>query len=94
MICYEIHVEIACIHQVEAVEFQDAPINVSFQNLAGGEERKVATVTGVVRKNPDDAKSAWRFLDRVCRVTVNGQVDLPAIDFQDEEFEVAHIEDA
>ena len=82
------------VHQVEAVEFADSPIAERINNLAGGAELKVATVSGVVRENPDDAKSAWRFLDYVCRVTIKGEVDLPPIEFHDEEFEVAHIEDA
>jgi hypothetical protein len=30
----------------------------------------------------------------VCKVTIKGEVDLPPIEFYDEEFEVAHIEDA
>ena len=82
------------IHQVEAVEFDESPIAERINNLAGGAERKVAAVRGMVQKNPDDAKSAWRFLDYVCRVTIKGEVDLPPIEFHDEEFEVAHIEDA
>mgnify|MGYP003573604549 CR=1 FL=1 len=82
------------IHQVEAVEFDDSSIVERINNLAGGAELKVATVSGVVRENPDDAKSSWRFLDYVCRVTIKGEVDLPPIEFYDEEFEVAHIEDA
>ena len=82
------------IHQVEAVEFDDGPIAGRINNLAGGAELKVATVSGTVRKNPDDAKSAWRFLDYVYRATIKSEVDLPPIEFHDEEFEVAHIEDA
>jgi hypothetical protein len=82
------------IHQVDAVKFNESPIAGQIQNLASGAEEKVATVRGLVIANPDDAKSAWRFLDNVCRITVNGEVDLPPITFHDEEFEIAHIEDA
>lgn len=82
------------VHPVIAVEFEEGPPAIQLQDIGSGEEVKVATITGVVRANPDDAKSAWRFMDNVCRVTITGQVDLPPIEFHDEEFEVAHIEDA
>lgn len=82
------------VYQVEAVEFEENPIAGHIRNLISDEERKVATVRGIVRANPDDAKSAWRKLDYVCRVTVNGEIDLPPIEFHDEEFEVIHIRDA
>jgi len=82
------------VHQVEAVEFEDDPIIGHIQNLASGGEEKVATIRGRIQTNPDDAKSPWRILDYVCRVTINGAVDLPPIEFHDEEFEVAYIKDA
>ena len=82
------------VYQVEAVEFEEDSIAGHIQNLISDEERKVATVRGIVRANPDDAKSAWRKLDYVCRVTVSGEIDLPPIEIHDEEFEVIHIRDA
>jgi hypothetical protein len=81
------------IHQVDAVQFEENPVVRQIQNIDSGAEEKVATVKGLVIANPDDAKSAWRFLDQVCRITVNGEVDLPPIAFHDEEFEFVHIED-
>ena len=85
----EVHV-----HQVEAVEFEESPVMAHIATLTSGEELRAATVKGTVRSNPDDAKSAWRTLDYVCRVTVTGKIDLPPINFHDEEFEVTHIKDA
>jgi hypothetical protein len=85
---------IVTIHQVRAVEFEDNPIVRQIEKLPGGADQKIATVRGLIRENPDDAKSAWRILDYVCKVTIKGEVDLPPIEFYDEEFEVAHIEDA
>jgi hypothetical protein len=82
------------IHQVEAVAFEDNHTVRHIQNLASGAEEKLATIRGRIRANPDDAKSPWRKLDHVCRVTVNGEINLPPIEFHDEEFEVAHIKDA
>ena len=82
------------VHQVEAVEFEEDPIVGHIQNLASGAEEKVATVKGRIRTNPDDAKSPWRILDYVCKVTVSGEINLPRIAFQDEEFGVAFIKDA
>ena len=82
------------VHQVEAVEFEESPVVGHIAKLASGEQVKAATIKGVVRSDPDDAKSAWRTLDYVCRVTVTGKIDLPPIKFHDEEFEVTHIKNA
>lgn len=82
------------VHQVEAVEFEESPVVRHIAELTSGEEVNAATVKGIVRTDPDDAKSAWRTLDYVCRVTVTGKIDLPPIRFHDEEFEVTHIKDA
>jgi hypothetical protein len=82
------------VHQVEAVESDESPVVAHIPKLASGEQVKVATIKGVVRSDPDDAKSAWRILDYVCRVTVTGEIDLPPIKFHDEEFEVTHIKNA
>ena len=82
------------VHQVQAVKFEEDPIVGRIADLASGQEEKVATVRGTVQTNPDDAKSPWRTLDYICRVTVSGEVNLPPIQFQHEEFEVAHIKDA
>jgi hypothetical protein len=81
-------------HQVEAVEFEESPVVGHIAKLTSGEQVKAATIKGVVRSDPDDAKSAWRTLDYVCRVTVTGKIDLPPIKFHDEEFEVRHIKNA
>jgi uncharacterized membrane protein len=82
------------IHEVEAVEFQGDPIIGHIQSLAGGEQENVAAIRGKIRANPDDARSAWRTLDKVCRVTITGEIDLPPIEFHDEEFEVVQINNA
>ena len=63
---------VVTIHQVRAVEFEDNPIVLQIDELPGAADQKVATVKGLVRENPDDAKSAWRFLDYVCKVTIKG----------------------
>ena len=82
------------VHQVEAVEFEESPVVGHIAKLASGEQVKAATIKGIARSDPDDAKSAWRILDYVCRVTVTGEIDLPPIKFHDEEFEVIHIKNA
>ena len=61
------------VHQVEAVEFEESPVVRYIPSLTSGDEVKVATIKGTVRTDPDDAKSAWRILDYVCRVTVTGK---------------------
>ena len=81
------------VHQVDAVEFEEDPVVGHSQNLASNEKKKVATIRGTIRTNPDDARSAWRILDYVCRVTVSGEIDIPPVTFRDEEFKVAHIQD-
>ena len=82
------------INQVEAVEFEENPTVGYLQSLKSGEEQKVATIKGTIIADPDDAKSPFRILDYVCRVTVSGAIDLPPIEFLDEEFEVVFIRDA
>ena len=82
------------IQQVKAVELEESPLDYEFESLARDEKIELLTLKGTVKEHLDDASNLWRRLDYLCKITIVGDVEMPRIRFQDEEFEVMHILDS
>ena len=52
---------------------------------------KEAVAKGIVKENPDDATDPWTLLDFLCKVMIRGKVQIPPLEFQDEELELINI---
>ena len=82
------------IQQVKAVELEDSPLDYEFESLARDEKIELLTLKGIVKEHLDDASNLWRRLDYLCKITITGDIEMPPIRFQDEEFEAMHILDS
>jgi len=82
------------IQQVKAVELEESPLDYEIDSLARDEKIELLTLKGTVKEHLDDASNLWRRLDYLCKITIVGDVEMPRIRFQDEEFEVMHILDS
>ena len=81
------------VFQMRAVEFEASPVECRIELLLPGEEKRLTTIRGTVVENPDDVQSPWRVSDSLCRTTITGEIDVPRLQFQDEEFETVNVLD-
>ena len=81
------------IHEMAAVKLEQNQVNVQIEHLAVDERRSIATLKGKVVENPDDAGSLYGIKDHLCRVRIEGDINLPPIHFEDVELETINITD-
>lgn len=75
----------------QAVSFETSPVIVHLEKLLPEEERDLTTVKGFVKENPNDQKSIWQTMDKLCKVTIKGELQLPRIHFYDEELKMIDV---
>jgi hypothetical protein len=81
------------IHQMRAVQFEESPVECRIDNLSPGEEKRISAMRGMIKENPDDVTSPWMILDSLCRTTIAGEIEIPPLQFHDEELEMVNVLD-